>query len=1443
MKTTFKRATALLLSLLMVFSVCSTALVVYAADATKVLTLNDSNESDNYKLAANSETTFEYVATAKGEWTVKYAALRWYTDNDSSAHAIVPVLYRNGITMTVNGKTVTGNTSVVLYCNEGDVITITVNNNLVDESNAPVAARVRFKIAYEYTESFVVLGDSMSNGYGMPEYYWTDDKDDDTYQIESELDFQNRYGYLTSAPDAWATIVAEELGMALANLSISGMRPTELRAILDNSFIGDAYTQCVFLPSTEGTCSEQRLCRVHGCHYENSTGCDEGYKAISNEYVKYISNADVIALHLGMNNFGSLVTNKLMALISGSSIWEEYDSISFVDVLEGDAEAIATYNEISTALYAQFGAAVGEGGADVFMGLVDILAYSMAIFARDYSASYDMIRELNDGADIIFVTVSNPLDGITLNIGGTIIPLGDIFQVVVDAANTYMAAYVNNDAIYVEVENLDLFVDSLARDDVNPVFAAKLVDSLLDDYMPIDDETREGLCWPSEQLNNRSIESFLVEYVANPENRSICENTVSNAVNVHFMSGFIQLYTMVKNGAATRELVVDFTADEILSTEAALQIYCRGTLAEGIGIHPSEVGHAQIAANVLANYANDYTGTDYAIDQIVYYITEYYDDAYAYAYDYADQNGYIAAVTGAIDNAYAAVEKVAIPFPDGTTEAFLVQAFALRKEALETLEAAKAYILAADELDQENLDALLALLADAAEDLAAIDALLTQAAVDVNTQAIIPALKAARDELVNVVIPTVENMLKQAVAEGTKKFIALAKTALNDLADAAVKALVKLAPELDAMLYDYFYNNPEDVIAFFNEYGYIIVDLTNEYGDEALGVAAFILATYGADIATYIVENHEDIFAALVAWADKYGDRTIQMIQVYAEATGLCDAVRAEIAVLEAKLAELEAQVEYQLAILEKELGVKLDALYAELEALKAELLIAAEPYKEAILAEIAKVEALIEEVKAQIEQIKALIAEIEATIAQVKAQLDELNARLMNLVNAIKNLDESIKYLAYAGVEAAASMIQSALNGVAYAVSELVGFVSEETAAQLEALIEQAKAALDEAFYNATHADYAIDRDSAYVALGDNSMTAQLFAQYLSSVVDAEGVYYNYKSTDLTVPGSKISTLPATIAENLATVASADLISISYGYEALAEETMTLLFDLILLGTAEVDYNIDLVAKVGPEAAAEIEKIVADLYATLIENGLGITATTDGLPVADAVVIAVKYFAYYAAEYAVYMPQVVYAIHEINPEALIMVNAISNPLAGASIAVNVAEMGLDIEFAFGDYLRYITDVIYVETAVLAVIDEKVVFVPATGIETTYTNKTLSFEGYQSFISFLMNYKETKADLFNVETTVSGNLDVITKMAEALNITVEHSALLGDVNGDGVVTITDAVLVLRFDAQLPDVVIDLSVADVDGNGIINITDAVWILRYDAQLVDKFPASK
>lgn len=80
----------------------------------------------------------------------------------------------------------------------------------------------------------------------------------------------------------------------------------------------------------------------------------------------------------------------------------------------------------------------------------------------------------------------------------------------------------------------------------------------------------------------------------------------------------------------------------------------------------------------------------------------------------------------------------------------------------------------------------------------------------------------------------------------------------------------------------------------------------------------------------------------------------------------------------------------------------------------------------------------------------------------------------------------------------------------------------------------------------------------------------------------------------------------------------------------------------------------------------------------------------------------------------------------------------------------------------------------------------------------------------------------------------------IPEISTELQIRVgEGTVTWGDVNGDGKVNSTDAVLILRYAAQLG-VDIDTAAADVNGDGKINSTDAVLVLRYAAQLITKFP---
>lgn len=59
---------------------------------------------------------------------------------------------------------------------------------------------------------------------------------------------------------------------------------------------------------------------------------------------------------------------------------------------------------------------------------------------------------------------------------------------------------------------------------------------------------------------------------------------------------------------------------------------------------------------------------------------------------------------------------------------------------------------------------------------------------------------------------------------------------------------------------------------------------------------------------------------------------------------------------------------------------------------------------------------------------------------------------------------------------------------------------------------------------------------------------------------------------------------------------------------------------------------------------------------------------------------------------------------------------------------------------------------------------------------------------------------------------------------------MKTEGVLGDVNGDGRVSITDAVFVVNYVLQRPDAQFREVAADANGDGHISITDAVTIVN-------------
>lgn len=99
----------------------------------------------------------------------------------------------------------------------------------------------------------------------------------------------------------------------------------------------------------------------------------------------------------------------------------------------------------------------------------------------------------------------------------------------------------------------------------------------------------------------------------------------------------------------------------------------------------------------------------------------------------------------------------------------------------------------------------------------------------------------------------------------------------------------------------------------------------------------------------------------------------------------------------------------------------------------------------------------------------------------------------------------------------------------------------------------------------------------------------------------------------------------------------------------------------------------------------------------------------------------------------------------------------------------------------------------------------------------------------------------------NVKDTGVENTYRITKVTGAvtINVTTEKSAtptdyILGDVNGDGYITVADATLVQQHAAELITLTGNaLLAADTSKDGFVTVADATLIQRYAAELIDEF----
>jgi len=321
--------------------------------------------------------------------------------------------------------------------------------------------------------NYVSLGASNANGYGMRGYLGPDEY----YERPLEKDGINIYGYKQKVEDSYPDLIAdyfEAQGYTVNRdeLAMSSMRAEELRFLLDDSYAGDAYTDWRFY-DVDGDSDSQYWFKLagelawHELYGSGDPTMVEAVAALKTSYRQAITDADLITLDIGINNFGVYLSNQI--------INRAYDNdLGLID--PAIAAQYAQGKAYAMQLIQQYmGSALSVIPASDIEFIADTMAYALVGFCVNFDIIVEKIRDLNPDATIVTVSIQNLMDGLYMTVPGVNfkIPMGDMFGALINAANLYVAGLspYSDEYICADVRadgHVDFYMDVIARYNGDP---------------------------------------------------------------------------------------------------------------------------------------------------------------------------------------------------------------------------------------------------------------------------------------------------------------------------------------------------------------------------------------------------------------------------------------------------------------------------------------------------------------------------------------------------------------------------------------------------------------------------------------------------------------------------------------------------------------------------------------------------------------------------------------------------------------------------------------------------------------------------------------------------------------------------------------------------------------------------------------------------------------
>lgn len=270
---------------------------------------------------------------------------------------------------------------------------------------------------------YTSLGDSASNGYGMDEYY-----------MISHTSDPRVYKYNKVVDRAYPAMFAKAIGATTFYQDCTaGLRSEDLLYLLDPlHYQGDAFTEHIFRKDVM---------------YQLSKDGVKDFYDLSTRYIQHVTDADVITIDIGLNNFGEFLIKQTNLYRSGKA--------PYPVTLNSEALALLNtpmFREVKSALMSFMAATKNP------IGLVDVIIESLAYAYVDnlkcFDKIIDRIYELNPDVELYVLGLYDCFGELYLI--GNSINIGQYNRMAMESVNDHYKKY-SNKYTYVNVIDVETF--------------------------------------------------------------------------------------------------------------------------------------------------------------------------------------------------------------------------------------------------------------------------------------------------------------------------------------------------------------------------------------------------------------------------------------------------------------------------------------------------------------------------------------------------------------------------------------------------------------------------------------------------------------------------------------------------------------------------------------------------------------------------------------------------------------------------------------------------------------------------------------------------------------------------------------------------------------------------------------------------------------------------